>query len=262
MRKKQFLLVLIIGICLCQGLFGQRGRDLSLGFQYGTARVNNNGKTIREINEPGVLVNFHMMPGTVGFFGRLGLLFPSQVSEGKLTLSYDQYDYILFLNSGLGASVGTKLNNEFSLIIDLGLSINNLFYGGSYTESIDTSWEYKLENIGKTYSGGYHFTNVKMSESYNDMGIGLLGNAALRFNFTRNAFLELGLAASFDFMRFKSFEFAASFRPGKDWEEAKANFTDNIVDEKNRKVVFEEKSKFSIFKQYTFIPSLNVGFRF
>jgi hypothetical protein len=200
-----------------------------------------------------------MTPGPIGFFGRFGMLFPSQVTEGKLTLSYAQYDYILFFNAGGGVSAGTRLNNMFSLIFDVGLSINNLFYGGSYTENIDSRWEIKLENIGKTYTGGNNFKDVKMSESYNDMGIGLLGNAALRFNFTRNVFLELGIAASFDFMRFRSFEFSAQFKEN-DWGQAKENFPDAKVDNKNRKVIFEENSKFSIFKQFTFIPSLSIGF--
>ncbi|MDR2701143.1 MAG: hypothetical protein LBB72_01770 [Spirochaetaceae bacterium] len=259
MQKKRFLIVLIIGICLCQGLFGQSGMGLSLGFQYGTAQIIENKNTLREITEPGLLINFRMTPGPIGFFGRFGMLFPSQVTEGKLTLSYDQYDYILFFNAGGGVTAGTRLNNMFSLVFDIGLSINNLLYGGYYTENIDTRWEIKLENIGKTYTGGYAFKDVKMSESYNDVGIGLLGNAALRFNFTSNVFLELGIAASFDFMRFKSFEFSAQFKE-TEWGMAKENFPDAKVDEKNRKVIFEENSKFSIFKQFTFIPSLSIGF--
>ncbi|MDR2663690.1 MAG: hypothetical protein LBC31_11905 [Treponema sp.] len=254
--------ILIIALFLSAGgmVFGQLGLSLDLGFQYGMARVADNGETLRQIVEPGVLLTVRFVPNTIGAFGRIGLLFPSKVDEGDLTLSYSQFKYILFINGGLGVSFKVPLNERFSFIFDAGASINDLLYGGSYTEDIDGSWEIKLDNIGQTYKGGHVFKNVKMSEVYNDVAVGLLGNAAIRFNFTPSIHLELAAAASFDFLRFKSYKFSADL--SNDWEEAKKTFPAEKLDESSKKLILEKDMDFSVFKQFTIIPSISIGFTF
>jgi hypothetical protein len=255
--RKIFVLVLFIGF----GGFLSAQISAGLGFQYGTARVFDKGHTLREITEPGVLLTVRLMPATVGAFGRIGMLFPSEVIEGDLTFSYSQYDYILFFNGALGASFQVPLSSRFSFIFDAGLSINDLFYGGSYTETIDTRWTIKLENIGQTYTGGRVFNNVKMRETYNDINFGLLGNAAIRFHFTQAVFLELGAAGSFDFLRLRTYKFAADFSSVKatypDWAD---DFPNGKVE--GDKLVLDSDSKFSVFKQFTFIPSISIGMSF
>ncbi|MDR0600461.1 MAG: hypothetical protein LBG84_10355 [Treponema sp.] len=265
MKKKFFLIVLLIG---WGGLvFGQMGIDLGLGFQYGKAWVTDRGQTLRNITEPGVLISFRFVPNTIGGFARLGLLFPSEVTEGDLTLNYSEYDYIVFINGALGPSFRVPLNDRFSLMIDAGISINDLLYGGSYKADIDATWEVKIENLGGKYTqrGGTNYQNIKMKEVYNDVGIGLLGNVAMRFFFTQNVFMELGMAASFDFLRFKYYKFYADFsayphsgQPG-DWYD---DFPAGKVSDDKTELILESDSKFTIFKQFTFIPSLTVGFRF
>ncbi|MDR2072250.1 MAG: hypothetical protein LBP60_02305 [Spirochaetaceae bacterium] len=262
--RKSLVFALFMG--LGSFLFGQTGGGLSLGlgFQYGTARVFDKGDTLREIVEPGLLVNLRFIPGSLGFFARLGVLFPSDVTEGDLNLSHDEYDYILFLNGALGPAFSVPLNDRFIFIFDLGLSINDLLYGGSYTSDIDATWEIKFNNMGQTYiqKGGRVFNNVKMKEVYNDMAFGLMGNAALRFKFTRNVYIELGVAASFDFLRLRIYKFAADFTgQPSDWADDFPNGKlDNPADP--RELILESDSKFGVFKQFTFIPSISVGFSF
>lgn len=254
--------ILILAVCICLGsrIFAQSFVDLSLGFQYGTARVTDDGETLRKITEPGVVATFRLIPGGIGFFGRAGLLFPSKVTEGEITLTHNNYDYILFINGGLGASVKVPLSDRFFLVIDVGMSINDLLYGGSYKENITSSWEAKLGNLGQTYKVTATFRDVKMRETYNDVAIGILGNVAGRFNFTKNLYLELGVAASFDFLRFKSYSFSADFSGSPDKSSAQSVFPAQLWD--GDRVVFEEDMDFSIFKQFTFIPSISIGFSF
>jgi hypothetical protein len=256
--KKIFVMVLLLGAGGM--LFAQMGLGLGLGFQYGMARVSDNGETLRKIVEPGVLLTVRFVPNTIGAFGRIGLLFPSKVDEGDLSLTYSQFRYILFINGALGVSFKVPLNDRFSFIFDAGASINDLLYGGSYTEDIDGSWEIKLDNIGQTYKGGHVFKDVKMSEVYNDVAIGLLGNAALRFNFTRSIYMELGAAASFDFLRFKSYKFSADL--SDDWAEAVKTFPADKLDASSKKLILENDMDFSVFKQFTIIPSISIGFTF
>ncbi|MDR2313592.1 MAG: hypothetical protein LBE02_03580 [Spirochaetaceae bacterium] len=260
MIRKSLFLALFIG--LGSFLFGQTGSGLSLGlgFQYGTARIFDKGDTLREISEPGLLVNFRFIPGSLGLFARLGMLFPSQVTEGGLELSHDEYDYILFLNGAAGPAFSVSLNDRFSFIFDLGLSINDLLYGGSYKSDIDTTWKIKFSNMGQTYiqKGGRVFTDVKMKEIYNDIAFGLMGNAAVRFNFTRNVYMELGVAASFDFLRLRSYKFAADFSgQGADWAD---DFPNGKVEDDE--LILESDSNIGVFKQFTVIPSISVGFSF
>jgi hypothetical protein len=252
--------ILILAVCICLGsrIFAQSLLDLSLGFQYGTARVTDNSETLRKITEPGILLTFRMVPNDIGFFARVGLLFPSSVIEGDLTLTYAKLNYILFINGGLGVSLKVPMTGQFSLAFDMGMSINDLLYGGSYKETIDTRWEAKLENIGQTYSGGHEFKNVPMSESYNDVALGLLGNAAARFHFTSNIYLEVGIAASFDFLRFKTYNFSAVFNDPAEKALAEGLFPKARWE--GNEVIFESDTEFSIFKQFTFIPSLSIGF--
>lgn len=246
--------------------FAQMGLEASLGFQYGLAKITDNAETLREVKEPGVLATFRWAPQNIGIFGRLGLLFPSQVAEGDLTLNYSQFKYILFFNGGVGAAVKVPLNERFTVLFDAGVSINDLLYGGSYRETIDARWEAKLENIGTTYSGGREFEDVNMKEVYNDIGVGLLGNLGMRFNFTQSVYLELGVAATFDFLRFKSYKFVADFSSLRlsdgDWAEAKKVFPDARVDDDAKQIIFEKDMDFSVFKQFTFIPSISVGYSF
>jgi hypothetical protein len=255
---------LAAALFLCWGglLFGQI--SLGLGFQYGTARVFDQGETLREMNEPGVLLSFRFVPAQVGLFARLGILFPSRISEGGVTLSYSDYDYILFLNGGLGPSFTVPINDRFSFIFDAGISINDLLYGGSYKSDIDATWEIKFSNMGQTYiqTGGQVFKDVKMKETHNDVSFGLLGNAAMRFKFTQNIYMELGVAASFDFLRLRTYKFSADFRnQDPDWHK---DFPNGKLDDpaNPKELILETDSKFSVFKQFTFIPSLSVGFSF
>jgi len=261
---KKFLMLMVF-ICAGSWVFAQT-LDASLGFQYGTARVVDDGVTVRKITEPGAVITVRMVPSEIGFFGRFGMLFPSKVTEGGATLTYDNYSHILFINGALGASFKVPITNQFSFFFDTGLSINDLLYGGSYKETIDASWKIKLENLGTTLSGGGVYRNVDMKESYNDFGIGIMGNAAMRFNFTQRVYLELGLAASFDFWRLRSYEFAADFTKLSDAERKSA--ADNVAgvekDDQGRatKLVLKSSSKSNFFKQWTFIPSLSVGMSF
>ena len=266
------ILALIFVISLGSQVFAQNmGIDLSLGFQYGTVRVTDGGTTQRKINEPGVLLTFRFVPDTIGLFVRAGLLFPPQILEGDQTLNYSKLNYMLFFNGGAGASFKVPINDRFSFIGDVGMSINDLFYGGTYRETIDAKWEAELVHIGVTYGGGHVFENVKMSERYNDWAIGLLANLAMRFNFTQRVYMELGAAVSFDFLRFQSYKFTANFREcivggsaisEAQWAYAKDIFPHARVDESAKEVIFEKTMDFSIFKQLTFIPSLSVGFSF
>jgi len=220
------------------------------------ARIFDKDVTLREIKEPGLLLNAHILTGTIGFFARFGALFPSSVSEGSLTLAYPQYDYILFINAAAGPSFNLPLGDRFAFILDVGLSFNDLFYGGSYTANINSSWSVKIENLG-SYYGGVALPNVPMTESYNDIGIGILGNLAIRFFFTQDVFLELGAAASFDVLRFKSYKFTAKVGSANTGFFPSAMIDPNDAD----KIILEELIKFSVFKQFTFIPSILVGFR-
>ncbi|MDR2211912.1 MAG: hypothetical protein LBO65_10695 [Spirochaetaceae bacterium] len=259
MRKILFV-TLFTGLGAC--LFGQAGVSLGLGFQYGTARVFDQGNTLREITEPGALINLRIIPGSIGFFARLGGLFPSEVQEGDLSLSYGEYDYILFLNGALGPSFNVPLNDRFVFIFDTGISINDLLYGGSYKSDVDATWEIKFNNMGQTYvqTGGRVFTDVKMKEIYNDVAFGLMGNAALRFKFTRSVYLELGVAASFDFLRLRTYKFSADFRgQPADWHK---DFPNGKLDDPAdpQELILESASKWGVFKQFTFVPSLCVGF--
>lgn len=271
------ILTLMVFICLGSEIFAQDGfLGLSLGFQYGTAQVFDNGETLRKITEPGAIFTLRMLTGPIGFFGRIGLLFPSSVTEGDLTLTYSSYDYILFINGAFGASFDIPLNDRFAFIIDTGMSINDLTYGGSYRDIIDATWKVKIENMGQPiyFSGGQRIENVKMKETYNDIALGIIGNVAMRFNFTRNAYLELGAAASFDFLRLRTYKFAADFRHLNDLERETivANIPGVKTEEKEispgnfhvlaTELVLESDSRFNAFKQFTFMPSICIGWRF
>jgi hypothetical protein len=270
MKKTLFLVSLI---CFGSVIFAQTGMDLSLGFQYGTARVFDKGETLREITEPGILLTFRGVPAAMGFFARIGLLFPSSVTEGSLSLTYSNYDYLLFLNGALGAAFKIPIEEQFSFFIDAGFSINNLFYGGSFKDTINASWTVKLENLGTSYSGGHIYENIKMTESYNDVSFGIMGNAAIRINFSRSVFLELGAAASFDFLRIRSYKFYADFTSGpqhwQDWalsdfphDQLKIDEEGSPPKKKAKELILESDSSSSIFKQFTFIPSISIGFCF
>ena len=266
--KKLLLVMVFIG---CGGLiFAQNSIDLSLGFQYGTAGVYDQGETLRKINEPGVLFTLRIVPQTIGFFGHIGLLFPSKVTEGDTTLSYNEYNYILFLNSALGVGFKVPINERLAFHLDTGLSINDLLYGGSFTDTIDASWTIKLENLGTTYSGGHVYKNIKMKESYNDVAFGILANAALRFSFTPKFFFVVGTAASFDFLRYRSYEFYADFTSGdSNWQDwALSDFPHDKLTIKNKgdtpnekatKLTLNSNGQFNVFKQFTFIPSISIG---
>ena len=257
------ILVLLVFLCLGSILFAQAGGgiDIGIGFQYGLARVFDDGVTLREINEPGLLGTFRMMSGPIGLFGRVGLLFPSKVTEGELTLTYSEYDYILFANAGLGASFKAPLSDRFAFVFDLGLSINDLFYGGSFTDTIDASWKIKIENLGTSYSGGGRYENVRMKDKYNDWAFGVLGNAAMRFKFTNMVSLELGAAASFDFLRYRSYKFIADFSSATiHGNHPNTVFPSDKYDSATDELTLESNGKFSIFKQFTFIPSISVIF--
>jgi len=267
------LLILLLVFCVGVPVFAQ-GIDLGLGFQYGTARIFDSGETIREITEPGLVLTFRLVPETIGFFARVGLLFPSNVTEYDVTLSTNDFDYILFLNAALGVSFKTPINNQFTFVMDAGISINNLFYRSSFRDDIDTSWVVRIEQMGVTYSGGHRFGNVLMKENYNDIALGIIGNPAIRFNFTPNVFIELGAAASFDFLRFRTWRFSADFNNAQILNaegipsgpatstHVSTSFPDHLVDDGGMSVTFETDSKFSVFKQFTFIPSISVGFSF
>jgi len=258
---KKFLMLAVF-ICLGSRIFAQF-LDTSLGFQYGTARVVDGGETLRKISEPGVVLTVRAVPDSIGLFGRIGLLFPFKVTEGGATLTYDNYNHILFINGALGPSFKAPLTDRLAFFFDAGLSINDLMYGGSYKDTIDASWQIKLENLGTTFSGGGVYRNVEMKESYNDIAFGIMGNAAMRFNFTQSIYLELGVAASFDFLRSRSYEFSADFSKLSNAQRKSA--ADNIPGiEKDEdgyatKLVLKSDSKSNVFKQWTFIPSLSVG---
>ena len=268
------ILLLTFFICLSSLIFAQNTVGLGLGYQHGTARVYDQGETLRKITEPGVVLTLRGVPQAVGFFGRIGLLFPSSVTEGDITLSYDNYKYIFFLNSAMGASFKVPLNKQFSFFLDAGISINDLLYGGSFKDTINASWTIKLENLGTTYSGGHVYNKIKMKESYNDVSFGIMGNAAMRFNITPTLYLELGAAASFDFLRIRSYKFYADFTSGpsgSNWEKwALSDFPHDklkIVDEgktteRATQLILESDNEGSVFKQFTFIPSITVGVSF
>jgi hypothetical protein len=260
--KKVLVFALLIGAG--SFLFGQDGgMELGLGFQYGRAQVFGKNVTMREITEPGILLTLRLAPGPIGFFARLGALFPSEVTEGGLTLTYDEYDYILFLNGALGPSFSVPLGS-FAFIFDVGLSINDLLYGGSYRDTINARWSIKLENLGTTFKGGHTYENIRMSEVYNDVAIGIFGNAVLRFSFTPSVYLELAGAASFDFLRFINYSFSADLTGNSAWpDQAKNDFPADKLDNPNNptKLILESDSAFKIFKQFTFVPSISVGFR-
>jgi hypothetical protein len=258
--RKMVVLALLLGF---DGFLSGQSIGASLGFQYGTAQVTENRETRRKVTEPGILLTLRFVPATVGAFGRLGMLFPSEVTEGDLTLSYSQYDYILFFNGAFGASFYVPINNRLSFFFDAGLSINDLCYGGSYKDTITASWNIKLGNMGGGYSGTTTYSNIPMKESYNDVAFGILGNAALRFNFTQRVFLELGVAASFDFLRLRTYKFAADFSAypntgGSAWQN---NFPGGKYDDPAdpHQLILDSNSKWGVFKQFTFIPSISVG---
>ena len=267
---KKFL-VLAVFLCLGSLAFAQMGMDVSLGFQYGTARITEDGVTRREITEPGVLATFRMAPNNIGFFGRMGLLFPTKVTEGNLTLTYRNLDYILFMNMAFGASFKAPLTSQLTFVFDGGISLNDMMYGGSYRDTIDASWKIKIENMGSPIemSGGEKFTNVRMKDSYNDFGIGVFGNAAMRFNFTQSFYLELGAAASFDFLRLRTYKFSADFSQSKksnglDFNPGDLNavFPADKIDSSGTSITLGKTNDWNVFKQITFIPSISVGYSF
>jgi hypothetical protein len=253
------ILVLAVFIGLGGLLFGQAGLDFGLGFQYGTARIFDKGETRRELTEPGALLSVHFSTGTIGAFGRFGALFPSSVTEGGLTLDYGSYDYIIFFHGAIGLSYNLAPNDRFAFVIDVGMSIDDLYYGRSYTETIGISWSIEIENMGYSNTGGAVIPDVKMNETYSDLNFGILGNVAMRFFFTENVFIELGAAATFDFLRFRSFSFTANVgdtNVDNYFPNAKTDPDDPGT------IVLEGNGRFSVFKQIAFIPSISVGFRF
>ena len=253
--------LLLVLFSLCVFLFSQNLLDLGIGYQYGMANVFDSGETLRKIKEPGVVATLRILPENVGIYGRIGLLFPSKVTEGSLTLTYNDYNYILFLNGGVGFSVNVPLGRHFSLFFDIGISINDLLYGGSYTDTIDATWNIKLHNLGTTIKGGYKFENVKMKESYNDVSFGILGNPALRFKYGKSLYMELGAAVSFDFLRTKSYKFSADLSRYS-YHDIKNAFPAGKLDDPDepKELILEKNSQFSVFKQFTFIPSISLGF--
>jgi hypothetical protein len=249
--------------------------EIGAGFQYGLASLKDeDGKTVRKIQVPGALGTFRYFMGDIGFFGRFGVLLPPSVTEGELKLDWDHYDYILFFNGGLGVSFKMPVSNQFELVFDVGMGINDLTYQSSGYDNIMAAWEVKIEQLGITYSGGTNFYNVKMNETYNDFSFCLLDNVAFLMNFNRNISLELGVAVGYDFLRRKTYNFSADFKeaytsPDKSVaskvtpDDISSVFVDALVDDtKNYKVNFEEsKGKMTLGRQLTFIPSLSVIFR-
>jgi hypothetical protein len=266
MRRK---ILLIAALVFLGGLgFAQdTGIEFGLGFQYGWAKVVSNGKTLREINEPGLLLNIRaFLMGDIGFFGRAGLLFPDGVTEGGITITNEQYNYILFVNGGLGVSVRLPLNERFGFMFDVGVGINDLTYGGSYKDTIDARWSVKLENLGTSYSGGHRYENIEMKEKYNDLSFGLLLNAAFRIGFTPRVYMELGSAFGFDFLRYRMFEFSANLvNPNHpEWRtQAAGDFPADKLDDATNpsKVILNSENKMTVFKQFTVIPCIMIGFR-
>ena len=269
--KKVLILVLLISM---GGLvFAQDTTiDIGIGFQYGLAKVFEDGKTVRDIMNPGVLATFRFNPGSIGGFGRIGLLFPSKVKEGEVTIAYPDYDYILFVNGALGVTFKQPIGDKLGFIIDAGISINDLTYSGSFKDNIDASWSVKIENLGTTYSGGHKFTNVTMKESNNDFAIGLIINPALRFSFNRNVSMEFGAAISYDFLRYRSYKFYADFRhagldgdAGPSADSMKSAVAATFPADKvtgDQEITLETDGKWSIVQQFTIIPSISVIFSF
>ena len=263
------IIIVIVFLCLGSMLYAKDEVDLGIGFQYGLAMVFDDGEIQRDIMEPGLLATFRATYDMFGFFGRFGLLFPCKVSEGNFSVDYNNYDYILFANSGFGAAIKIPLDKRFALIFDIGLSINDLFYGGSYKDNIDATWKIKIENMGSPFylTGGDYFTNVSMKDKYNDWAFGVLGNAAVRFRFSDLVSLEFGIAGTFDFLRYRSYRFIADFTFAHSsiyWyiteDYLKAVFPGAIVN--GKQVTLGSNGKFNTFKQFTVIPSLCVFFSF
>ncbi|GMO41232.1 MAG: hypothetical protein Pg6C_02010 [Treponemataceae bacterium] len=260
-------IIIIVPLLFLSGLvFAQDiGLDAGLGFQYGWAWEVSNSKTLREIHEPGLLANVRVMLGDIGAFGRVGLLFPDRITEGGITISNEQYDYMLFVNGGLGIAFRVPISDRFGFVVDTGISINDVAYGGSYTDTIDARWSIKLENLGASYSGGHIFENIKMKETYNDVSFGLLLNTAFRINLASHVYMEIGSAFSFDFLRYKMFEFSADLKSGaSDWPaNAKAVFPADKLDDPDNptKVILNSDNKMTVFKQFTVIPCIMIGFR-
>ena len=263
--KKLIALVVLLGSAAA--LFGQSA-ELGIGFQYGTARIFDKGTILREITEPGILLSGRLTGNTVGGFARIGLLFTSEVNEGDVTRKGSDFDYILFVNGAIGPSFNIPLSGPLSFVIDAGLDINDLVYGSSFKDDIDASWSIKIENLGATYTGGRKFFGVKMKETYNDVAIGIFANVAAHFALGQHAYLEAGGAASFDFIRVRSYSFKADFTnashsgPGSEsMEEAVSKtFPDAMVD--GKVMTLEKNADWSLFKQFTFIPSITIGYRF
>ena len=261
-------------ICTVSLIHAQNSPGVGIGFQYGTARVFDNGETLRKITEPGIRLSIRSVPAVVGIFGHIGLLFPFKVTEGDVTLSYGDYKYIFFLNSAMGASFKIPINDRFSFFIDAGISINDLLYGGSFKDTIDASWTIKLENLGTTYKGGYKFENIKMKERYNDVSFGIAGNAAMRINFSTKVFFEIVSTVSLDFLRLRKYKFSADFTSGpygSNWEKEALNVfprdklkivDENTVNERATELILESDCRLTVFKQFTFIPGVCVGFSF
>ena len=276
MKKIIFVLMFI---CLGISLFGQESfMDLGIGFQYGFANVREDGVSTREIKEPGILFTLRSRGTGIGLFGRVGLLFPASVTEGGLTLDYSNYNFILFYNIGMGPSYTIPFDSMFSLVLDLGISINDLNYGGSYRDTIDASWQGKFESMGTVhyYWIGHEYKNIKIKERYNDVAIGILGNVGLNMRLTRNISLQLAAAVSYDFFRIRSYRFFADFLSGNFmndstwpyWALDDFNHSNLTIqqDEYGRdyatKLDLESNRQFDIFRQFTFLPSISVIFRF
>lgn len=257
----------------CGLAFSQDTAEASFGFQYGRAKVVDDGVKLRQISEPGVLLTLRMVPNTVGIFAHAGLLFPTKVTEGSVSLTYDNYKYILFMNTAVGASFKVPISNEMAVYIDAGMGINDLMYGGSFRDTLDASWTIKLDNLGTTYSGGAVFKNIQMKESYNDLTFGIVGNVALRLNFSSNAFIVLGTAVSYDFWRYRSYEFYADFTSGPtSWgKEALDTFPhdkltivnkDDPLNVRATKLTLSSNGEGTRIKQFTFMPSISIGLKF
>lgn len=268
---KKLIFVVILCAVLGGAAFGQvlgGALDVSLGFQYGLVNTwNNAGGVARSLLEPGFVLGVRFNPGMVGFFGRVGLLLPMELKEGDRTLTYDQYQYILFVNGALGATFKAIDTPRIALIIDAGVSINDLVYGFATTGTIDTSWKVTVENgMGQTLNlaGGEKFDNVKMDSTWNDVGVGLLANLAFRFKFNSLVYMELGGAVSFDFLRWKTYKFSATF-PSTNLDKVKNAFPAAMVEQNASGTItatFDETNVFSMFRQFSFVPSLSVGFTF
>jgi hypothetical protein len=195
MKKILCLVVLALGVHAVVFSFSPSESSMSLGFGWGNFFENSkeNGDTVkRYIGSPGVTFENYTFwnKKNIGLFINLGLLFPvkitSEVNGAKTDVDMSSYKFLFQENMIIGPGFRYSFNDRFTLLAGLGLDV--LFSAASYSKSVYVGY-------GWIYNVGY----AEFS-----FGLGIGGDAGIKFDITDKVFLKLGSTISYNFAKHTS----------------------------------------------------------